>query len=143
MYHALQDSDESSTLESLTSLDKQIKELEEHLATLKAKEKKARADLQALMSTPLLFDIQGDIARLEAEEKEITVRLALSRDDKAAMQVVDPAEGEHIEQEWKHWRGLAARRERACRELWAKCSEVVPEGMTREELWVSRSSFGP
>ena len=142
MYHALQDADESATPETLTSLKKQIKDLEEHLATLKANDKKARADLHALTSTPLLSDIRQDISRLEAEEKEINTRLVSFRENAAAEHFLDPVEREHVEQEWKRWRGLAARRERACRELWARCSEVVPEGMTRGELWVCCLVFG-
>lgn len=136
VYHALQASDDSASPETLTSLDEQIKDLEERLSTLKADDKKARANLHVLTSTPLLSDLRQDIARLESEEKEITSRLVSSRENAAAVQIVDPAEREHVEQEWKRWRGLAARRERGFRELWGRCSEVVPEGMTREELWV-------
>lgn len=88
------------------------------------------------MSTPLLSGLRQDIARLESEEKEVTASLVSSRENAAAVHIVDDAERAHIEKEWKRWRGLAVRRERAFRELWARCSEVVPEGMTRDELWV-------
>lgn len=142
VYHALQVSDDSTSPETLTTLDEQIKDLEERLSTLKANDKKARANLHVLTSTPLLSDLRQDIARLESEEKEITAHLVSSRENAAAVQVVDPAEREHVEQEWKRWRGLAARRERGFRELWGRCSEVVPEGMTRGELWVCFSTLG-
>lgn len=50
--------------------------------------------------------------------------------------VVGSEERAEVEREWKRWQRQVAVRRRICRELWDRCSEVVPEGVTREELWV-------
>lgn len=58
---------------------------------------------------------------------------------------VSPKEQAEVEREWKRWQKQVIVRRRICRDMWMKCSEVVSEGMTREELWVCASppSFYP
>jgi 26S proteasome regulatory subunit (ATPase 3-interacting protein) len=80
-------------------------------------------------------DLRQDISRLESEELTIQARLA-SRHEGDPVQM-SPAEREKLEKEWKQWQRHVSVRRRICRELWGQCSEVVPEGMTAAELWVS------
>lgn len=108
--------------------------MQEQLTTWKANEKKARADLATLCSKPLLSELRQDIDRLGKEKESILGRLAtLHGNDSLQM---SPAERAEIELEWKLWQKHVNTRSRICRDMWKRCSEVVPEGMTREELWV-------
>lgn len=134
VYHALQDSSDDASTEVIANLDQEIKQLQEQLTTLRANEKKARADLATLCSKPLLSELRQDIDRLEKEKESILGRLAKFHGNDSVQ--VSPAERAGIEREWKLWQKHASTRSRICRDMWKRCSEVVPEGMTREELWV-------
>ncbi|KAJ5124669.1 Chitin synthase activator (Chs3) [Penicillium bovifimosum] len=134
VYHAIQDPD-ITTPEAATAFKLDIEDLEGQLSTLKASEKKARTALAALQAKPRVSDLRQDISRLESEESTIRARLA-SRHEGDPVQV-SPAEREELEKAWKQWQRHVSVRHRICRELWGQCSEVVPEGMTAAELWVS------
>lgn len=92
-----------------------------------------RAELATLRSKPLLSELRQDIGRLEKEKESMLARLdKLHRQDTS----VSLEERAEIEREWKCCQRQVNVRRRICRDMWMKCSEVVPEGMTREELWV-------
>src|SRR5699024_9189717 len=102
--------------------------------TWKVNEKKARADLAALCSKPLPSELRQDIDRLEKEKESILGRLEKFHGNDSAQ--ISPAERAEIGREWELWQKHVNTRGRICRDMWKRCSEVVPEGMTREELWV-------
>lgn len=135
MYHALQDPTDIITPEAAATLKLEIDDLEGQLATLKANEKKARAALATLSATPLVSDLHQDISRLESEQSAIQTRLASHHEDDPVP--ISAIEREKLETEWKQWQRHASVRRRICRELWRQCSEVLPEGVTAAELWVS------
>lgn len=135
MYHALQDPSDIITLEEAAGLKLEIEDLESQLATLKADEKKARAALATLNATPRVSDLREDISRLESEESAIQKRLASHHEGGPVL--LSPSTREKLEAEWKQWQRHASVRRRICRELWMQCSEVLPEGVTAAELWVS------
>lgn len=116
--------------------------MEESLTTLKTNEKDARAQLATLRSKPLLSELRQDIHRLEKEKESILARLDEFHGRDSSVQV-SPEEQVEIEQEWKRWQRQVNVRRHICRDLWMKCSEVVPEGMTRDELWVCPFYFPP
>ena len=114
--------------------------MEEKLATLKTDEKNARAELATLRSKPLLSELRQDIDRLETEKESMLARLDEFHGRDSSVQV-SPEERAEVEREWKRWQRQVNVRRRICRDMWMKCSEVVPEGMTREELWVCAFLF--
>lgn len=138
VYHALQDSSDDSITEAIANLDEEIKQLEEKLTTLKTNEKNARTELTALRSKPLLSELQQDIDRLDKEKRSMLARLDEFHGRDCSVQI-SPQERAEVERDWKRWQKQVNIRRRICRDMWMKCSEVVPEGMTREELWVSVS----
>lgn len=109
--------------------------MEEKLTTLKTDEKNLRAELATLRSKPLLSELRQDIGRLEKEKESILARLDEFHGHDSSAQV-SPEKRAEVEREWKRWQRQVNMRRRICRDMWMKCSEVVPEGMTREELWV-------
>lgn len=118
----------------MATLDQKLEHCQEQLTTLKASEKKARAGLATLDAKPRLSDLRRDLGRLEEEQKAIQARLTALRDDDSVS--ISPAERVKLEQEWKQWQHHARVRRRICRDLWMRCSEVLPDNMTSQELWV-------
>lgn len=114
-------------------MDQDIKQAKDQLTTLKAEDKRVRSELAEFGSRPLLSELRADVARLQKEKEEILAGLASLGEDESA---VSPEEQQAVENEWKYWQRQAHVRRRICNELWERCSEVVPEDMTREELKV-------
>lgn len=114
-------------------MDQDIKQAQGQLTTLKAEDKRVRSELAEFVSRPLLSELRADVARLQKEKEEILAGLASLGEDESA---VSPEEQQAVENEWKYWQRQAHVRRRICNELWERCSEVVPENMTREELKV-------
>ncbi|ODM18337.1 hypothetical protein SI65_06208 [Aspergillus cristatus] len=130
------DSSDEATTDVIANLDEKIRQLEEKLTTLKTDEKNVRAELATLRSKPLLSELRQDIGRLEKEKESILAQLDEFHGHDSSVQV-SPEERAEVEREWKRWQRQVNVRRRICRDMWMKCSEVVPEGMTREELWES------
>ncbi|KAJ6115114.1 hypothetical protein N7486_000892 [Penicillium sp. IBT 16267x] len=126
---------QSVTPEVIATRNREIEKLQDELTMIKAKEKKARAALSTFETKPRLSDLRKDIQRLEEERSTIQARLISHQgDDEVSL---PPEEREKLEQEWKQWQRHATLRRRICRELWGKCTEVLPENLTLEELWES------
>ncbi|GIJ87202.1 hypothetical protein Asppvi_006108 [Aspergillus pseudoviridinutans] len=139
VYHALQDASDDLRTETMATMDEKIKQLEEQLTTLKTKEKKARADLATLSTKPLLCELRYDVGRLEQETQEVSSRLEkIQKRDSIQM---CPEERAKLGKEWKRWNKIASVRKTICRDLWSRCLEVVPDNVSREELWVSTPSL--
>lgn len=136
VYHALQDTSQDMTPEAIATLNQDTEKLQDQLSTIKANEKRARAALAALEAKPRISDLQQQTQRLEEEREGIQAHLGQRHGDDEAQISLD--ERTQLEQEWKQWQRHAAVRRRICRDLWGRCSEVLPEDMTSQELWVSR-----
>jgi 26S proteasome regulatory subunit (ATPase 3-interacting protein) len=80
-------------------------------------------------------DLRQDIARLGSEQEAIQARLANRHEDDTVS--ISPAGRAKLETDWKQWQRQVGIRRRICRELWGRCSEVLPENVTAPELWVS------
>lgn len=120
--------------EAIAARDREIEKLEEELTTSKTNEKKARAALLAFEAKPRLSDLRHDIQQLETERSAIQARLTSHQGvDEVSL---PPQEREELERKWKQWQSHATLRRRICREVWGKCTEVLPENMTSKELWV-------
>jgi 26S proteasome regulatory subunit (ATPase 3-interacting protein) len=115
-------------------MDEEIQSLQEQLPNLKEKEKKLQAELNTINAIPLLSELQVEIQKLGEEKESLTSRLAGVHGDASAN--TSPQEKESARKDWKFWQNQARVRAQICRDLWRKCSETLPENMTREELWV-------
>ncbi|KAJ5652505.1 hypothetical protein N7507_009931 [Penicillium longicatenatum] len=130
----LPDPSQNVTPEVIATRNREIEKLQDELTTIKANEKKVRAALLTFETKPRLSDLRQDIQELEEERSAIQARLTSHRGDEVNL---PPEEREKLEQEWKQWQCHATLRRRICRELWGRCTEVLPENQTSKELWES------
>ncbi|KAL4995703.1 Tat binding protein 1-interacting [Aspergillus recurvatus] len=134
VYHALQEERDGAGPDAIAAMDGEIESLEEQLSGLKENEKKLQGQLNSLNAIPLLSELRIEIKKLEKERESLAARLAKVHGDGSAE--VTPQEKEKVRKDWKIWKNQDRVRAGICRDLWRKCSETLPEGVTREELWV-------
>ncbi|KAL9613760.1 MAG: hypothetical protein Q9167_001705 [Letrouitia subvulpina] len=134
VYHAIQDPKDSVTQEDLATMDKEIQTLRDQIATIKSNEKLLKADLLTINATLSIDDIRANLRALEYEKKEFLGRLEKLRC--GDVEPVRPAEKEAIEKPLAEWSKRAASRKQICMELWAIALDCLPEGQSKEELWV-------
>jgi len=117
-------------------MDTEISTLRDTIASSKLREKELKLTLSTLSSTLTTTELRDKIAGLETEKVELEGRLEVFR--KGGVRLVEKAEKERVEREWKVWRRNVGVRRGFVREMWGLCSEVLPEGVgSKEELWVS------
>ncbi|GAQ04866.1 hypothetical protein ALT_2187 [Aspergillus lentulus] len=133
VYHAVQEATDELTMEAIATMDEKIKQLEEQATTFKTKEKKARTELATLSTKPLLCELRRDVGQLEQGTQAVTSRLKKIQESDSIQ--VSPEERAKLGQEWRRWNKIASVRKRICRDLWSNCLEVVPDSVSREELW--------
>lgn len=134
VYHALQDSADAASPEEVAVMDEQIATLREEIATAKGEEKALKAQLITLNATMSRQDLQSGIACLGAEQKALLARLGPLRSGN--VKPVSAEEKEAADKDWKLWTRRANVRKKICMEVWAHLTEELPEGKTKEELWV-------
>ncbi len=134
VYHAVQDPADAMSLDDLAAMDKEIATLRDSIATAKANEKLLRANLISVNATLSTDELRSSVTLLEHEKKEVLGRLGLLRSGN--VKPVQPEEKEVVDREWVQWSRKAGVRKKICLELWEFCTEEVPEGKTKEELWV-------
>jgi len=134
VYHAVQDPADAMSLEDLAAMDKEIATLRDTIATSKANEKLLRANLISVNATMSTDELRNSVILLEHDKKELLRRLGSLRSGN--VKPVLPEEKEAVDREWTQWSRKAAVRKKICLELWEICTEEVPEGKTKEELWV-------
>ena len=140
VYHSLQSQDDDATPEAIAALDQEVKHYQDQLTELKTREKQARTELATLCARPRLSDLRNDIDQLDREKARLVTRLTELRADNSTQ--VSPEEKAKVDNEWKLWQKQVNLRRRICYEMWGRCSEVLPEDMTRDELWVRTSLHG-
>ncbi|KAL2782496.1 Tat binding protein 1-interacting protein-domain-containing protein [Aspergillus keveii] len=133
VYHAMQEESDENSADAVAAMDEEIQRLQEELPGLKEEEKKVQAELSSLNAVPLLSELRAEIEKLESEKESLAASLAKVHGDCEVN--VSPQESEAVRKDWKLWQVQARVRARICRDLWLKCSETLPEGTTREELW--------
>lgn len=115
-------------------MEQDIKQCQGQLSTLRANEKQAKSELAEFTSRPLLSELQQDIDRLKEEKEGLLADLAKLADGES--DAISPEEQEAVEKEWKYWQKHSTVRKRICHDMWRRCTEVLPEDMTREDLKV-------
>ncbi len=113
----------------------EISTLKEETASAKAEEKALKTTLGSLKGTMSTHDLREAVHALELEIKNIEARLGPLRSGNIVP--VSAEERALVEKEWKGAMRVVDARRKGCRSLWADLSEQVPEGMTKDELWVS------
>ena len=54
---------------------------------------------------------------------------------------VSKAERAAVKEKHKEWKRHESNRRRIFKELWYKCVDLLPEGMSKDELWVGTPSY--
>lgn len=116
----------------MAALNQDIEKAQSQLSTVTADEKRVRATLTALDAKPRLSDLERDIGQLEAERDAFQTDLESSQELPITVE-----DRNKLEQKWKQWQRHATARRRICRDLWVRCTEVLPENTSAHELWVS------
>ncbi|MCJ1285068.1 hypothetical protein MMC26_004406 [Xylographa opegraphella] len=138
VYHALQNPKDTASLEDIAAMDREITQLREEIAIAIGEERILKANLIALNATMSTEDIRANLVALEAQKKDILSRLNPLRS--GSVKLVSPQVKAEVDQAWKLWNSRANTRKKICMELWAVLTEEMPEGKTKEELWVQKPS---
>ena len=134
VYHALQDVKDVASPEELVAMDKDIHALQEYINLGKGEEKILKANLVNLNATMSTQDIRDSLAAIEIEKDSILRRLDLLRSGNVTP--VSSEERAAVDQAYKVWTRHAVVRKKICMNLWNLVTEELPEGKTKEELWV-------
>jgi 26S proteasome regulatory subunit (ATPase 3-interacting protein) len=95
-------------------------------------------ELAALGARVPTAELRDQVRGLEAKRQRLLEQLAPLRDGSRKVRMVTAEEQQRVESEWKKWQRQAIVRKRICRELWERCTEVLPEGVrSKAELWES------
>ncbi|KAI5298496.1 Alpha subunit of the F1 sector of mitochondrial F1F0 ATP synthase [Ascosphaera pollenicola] len=138
VYHAIQEPEEEASPEEIEALKKEIELLRDGIANRKLQEREARASLTALAAHTSTSSLRAIVDELVAEHAAILARLKPMRQSGAETEIVTPERQEAVGQEWETWKKHLIRRKKICREMWYRCTEVLPEGVSnKEEMWES------
>jgi len=135
IYHTIQDPTESLSIEDLQATDGEISKLQTTNADAKVHEKSLRTKLTSVNATISTDELRGKVQELEREKENVLSRLRPLR--KGDVKPVLPEEKEAVDRQWKLWRRKAAARKKIAKEVWAMATEELPEGKTKEGIWVS------
>ena len=134
VYHALQDPQDTASMEGLAAMDQEIHELREKITGAKSQERLLRANLIALNATTSLEDLRVSAITLESEKQKVLARLESLRS--GSVTPVSARDKAVADEEWKEWVRKAHTRKKICMELWDFCTEELQEGQTKQDLWV-------
>lgn len=134
IYHAIQEEQTDIPPELLIQLDEEIQGLLEDLAKTKASSKHIKLELTTMGKAASIEEMRESI---EDAEK---LKTALEEDIRSLRQqsLVTASEEEQktISMAHRTWKKVAADRRRICKDLWDKCSEVLPDHLNEKEFWV-------
>lgn len=138
VYHAIQDPADEASPEQLAEIDQEIERLKEEIASTKAQEKELKVELATLSARVPTAELHNQVRSLGARKEELIDQLTPLRNASGSARMVPVEEQRRVDEAWKKWQRTAAARKRICRDLWEKCTEVLPEDVSnRQELWES------
>ncbi|KAI1939884.1 hypothetical protein LOZ66_002315 [Ophidiomyces ophidiicola] len=138
VYHTIQDPAEEATPEELTAIDREIEETKSYIASAKSQEKLLKTQLATLNARVSTAELRYQVLGLEKERAGVVARLDPLKASAKQARVVSAEEKAHVEKEWKTWQRNASTRRIICREMWMRCTEVLPEGVSNKaEFWES------
>ena len=115
-------------------MDQEIATLRNSITTARANEKLLKANLAAANATVSTDELRSHITKLEMDRNEISGRLEPLRS--GSVKPISTGEREEAEKTWRVWSKKAASRKRICTEMWGYCTEELPQGQTKDDLWV-------
>jgi 26S proteasome regulatory subunit (ATPase 3-interacting protein) len=116
-------------------MDQEIEVVREEVAAAKSTERLLKANLATLNTTLSTEDLRGSVVALELEKEQILARLVPLRSGSA--KPVSSEEKREVDNAWRQWQRQWSVRKKIAMDVWAHATEVVPEGTTKAELWVS------
>ena len=134
VYHAIQDAKDVASPEELAAMEKEMEVLRDCISTARVEEKILRANLVTLHATMSLQDLRAAVGTLDMEKRELLKRLAPLR--LGNVKPVSSMEKTEVDQAWKLWSNNARVRKTICMNVWGYITEELPEGKTKEDLWV-------
>ena len=137
VYHVLQDPADDLMPDALHTMDQEIQQLQNDLTVYKSREKELRAELLGLSAKVSIAELRQDVCVLEKEKGSCLMRLLKIQTE--ALKPIGMEEKIRVETSWKTWQRHRNTRRRICRDLWSRCTEVLPEDTTEDCLWVCRS----
>lgn len=135
MYHVIQDLNDAAGPEEIVAMDHEINDLREQIACTKASDKMLRGNLASVNATMSTQDLRDNVKAFEREKQHLLGRLDPLRS--GSVKPISVAEKAVVDQAWKEWSGNARARKKICLEVWAYVTEMLPDGKTEAELWVS------
>lgn len=119
----------------LIDMEQQIKGIKEQIKTARGYQRLLKARLASLNATSTADDIRANITTLELKKEELSSRLQDIRTGQ--IKAVRAEERELADQALQDWAKKADSRKQIFLELWAIARDMMPEGQTKEKLWVS------
>ncbi|KAH8688869.1 hypothetical protein BGW36DRAFT_434157 [Talaromyces proteolyticus] len=138
VYHALQDVTENTMDVDPAREGETLEDLEEKVSALKTLEKQLREKLVDLNSNIPITSLRDQIASLEREKASL-----LSAISSLPTDCVSAEEMDRVQVEWLKWQRQSMSRRKIFRDLWSRCTEVLPQDTTEEELKESLGLEGP
>jgi len=135
VYHVLQDPADDLMPDALHAIDEEIQQLQNDLTACRAREKGLRAELSALSAKVPIAELRQEVSMLEKEKESCLMRF--SKIQTEAVKPVGVEEKTHVEMSWNKWQRHYNIRRKICRDLWSRCTEVLPDDTTEEDLWES------
>ena len=130
----MQDVTDDITPEELTAMDESITTLREEIAAAKTQEKALKSELGAFSNILSTADLRTSVAALEAETLTLQGRLRVL--EAGDSKPVSDEEKDAVESAWVTWEKHTRARKKICKEMWDRCTEVMPEDQSKDELWV-------
>ena len=113
---------------------REVEHLQEQIETARSYERLLKANLAALRARPSIDDVRAKVTALELEKEDLTDRLEGLRSGK--VKTVSVEDKERVEMAWIQWKNKVDSRKRIFTEMWAMVQDGLPEGQTKEQLWV-------
>jgi 26S proteasome regulatory subunit, ATPase 3, interacting protein len=80
-----------------------------------------------------LTELRTIVTHLEGSHRDFQERLSKLQSNADG---ICPQKLDRVEREWKTWQKHCLTRKKIFFDLWSKCTEILPEDMTKEELQV-------
>ena len=135
VYHVLQNLDDAAGPEEIVAMDHEIDDLREQITSTKASDKTLRSNLASVNATVSTQHLRDSAKAFEREKHHLLGRLGPLRS--GSVKPISVAEKAAVDKAWKKWSENARARKKICLEVWAYVTEMLPDGKTEAELWVS------
>ncbi|KAL8722659.1 MAG: hypothetical protein Q9225_000891 [Loekoesia sp. 1 TL-2023] len=136
---AIQDTEHSAIVPDSAAVDQEAEKLQDQIESARSYERLLKANLAALRAGPSIEDVRANVTSLELKKEELMDRLDGLRSGK--INLVPAIEKEAVDKAWIDWKRKADSRKRIFVDMWAIVCDGLPEGQTKEQLWVRSNPF--